>query len=55
MTLVLIGPELHQLAWNYAGAVNHVLWKELGRPEAAWNHVREPINSFLNAAHGQLG
>ncbi|MGW4873955.1 hypothetical protein [Streptomyces chartreusis] len=55
MILVLIGPELHQLAWNYAGAVNHVLWEELGGPEAAWDHVREPMNSFLHAAHGQLG
>lgn len=55
MILVLIGPELHQLAWSYAGAVNHVLWEELGGPGAAWDHVREPMNRFLNAAHGQLG
>ncbi|GAA3543721.1 hypothetical protein [Streptomyces osmaniensis] len=55
MILVLCGPELHQLAWNYAGAVNHVLWEELGGPDAAWDHVREPMNGFLHAAHGQLG
>ncbi|MFE7441774.1 hypothetical protein ACFU7X_15120 [Streptomyces chartreusis] len=55
MILVLVGPELYQLAWNYAGAVNHVLWEDLGGPEAAWDHLREPMNIFLNAAHRQLG
>ncbi|MEU9661629.1 hypothetical protein [Streptomyces chartreusis] len=55
MILVLVGPELYQLAWNYAGAVNHVLWEDLGGPDGAWDHLREPMNTFLNAAHGQLG
>ncbi len=55
MILVLTGPELHQLAWNYASAVNHVLWEDLGGPDAAWDHLRGPMNVFLNAAHGKLG
>ncbi|MGW5639373.1 hypothetical protein [Streptomyces sp. NPDC003832] len=55
MILVLIGAELYQLAWDYAGAVNHVLWEDLGGPDAAWDHLREPMNVFLNAAHGELG
>ncbi|MFJ8936616.1 hypothetical protein ACIRL0_13055 [Streptomyces sp. NPDC102365] len=33
MILVLVGPELYQLAWDYAGAVNHVLWEDLGGPK----------------------
>ncbi|MER6569012.1 hypothetical protein ABT288_23225 [Streptomyces sp. NPDC001093] len=55
MILVLIGPELYQLAWDYASAVNHVLWEDLGESEAAWNHLRAPMNTFLNAAHERLG
>ncbi len=55
MILVLIGPQLYQLAWDYASAVNHVLWEDLGRPEAAWDHLRGPMNTFLNAAHEKLG
>ncbi len=55
MILVLIGPELYQLAWDYAGAVNHVLWEDLGGAEAAWDHLRGPMNIFLNAAHEKLG
>ncbi|MEU6270948.1 hypothetical protein ABZ871_00755 [Streptomyces populi] len=55
MILVLVGPELHRLAWDYAGAVNHVLWEDLGDPEAAWDHLRGPMNTFLGAAHGKLG
>ncbi len=55
MILVLTGPELYQLAWEYAGAVNHVLWEDLGGPEAAWDHLRKPMNIFLNAAHQKLG
>ncbi|MEU6546478.1 hypothetical protein [Streptomyces sp. NPDC046859] len=55
MILVLIGPELYQVAWNYAGAVHHVLWEDLGGSEAAWDHLRSPMNIFLNAAHEKLG
>lgn len=55
MILVLIGPKLYQLAWDYASAVHHVLWEDLGEPEAAWNHLRGPMNIFLNAAHEKLG
>ncbi|MFF1297408.1 MULTISPECIES: hypothetical protein [unclassified Streptomyces] len=55
MILVLIGPKLYQPAWDYASAVHHVLWKDLGEPEAAWSHLRGPMNIFLNAAHENLG
>ncbi|MFF3484243.1 hypothetical protein ACFYXC_13335 [Streptomyces sp. NPDC002701] len=55
MILVLVGPELYQLAWEYAGEVNHILWEDLGGPEAAWDRLRGPMNTFLNAAHKQLG
>ncbi|WP_406129772.1 hypothetical protein [Streptomyces sp. NBC_00989] len=55
MILVLIGPRLHQLAWDYASAMDHVLWEDLGRAEAARDHLRGLINTFLNAAHEKLG
>ncbi|MGW2695720.1 hypothetical protein [Streptomyces sp. NPDC001296] len=54
MILVLIGPELYQLAWDYASAVHDVLWEDLGEPQAAWDHLRGPMNNFLNAAHEKL-
>ncbi|MEU9448725.1 hypothetical protein [Streptomyces sp. NPDC048277] len=55
MILVLIGPELYQFAWDHASAVNHILWEDLGDPEAAWDHLRGHMNTFLNAAHEKLG
>ncbi|WP_159032905.1 hypothetical protein [Streptomyces fodineus] len=55
MILVLIGPDLYQLARDYASAVSHVLWEDLGETEAAWGHLRVPMNAFLNAAQEKLG
>lgn len=55
MILVLFGPGLHRLAWDYATAVDHVLWENLGEHDRVGDHVRGPQVAFLSAAHEQLG
>jgi hypothetical protein len=55
MILVLFGPDLYQHAWDYATAVDHVLWEDLGECDRASDHLRGPQVRFLNAAHEKLG
>lgn len=53
MIQTLFSPDLHQLAWNYATAIDHVMWRE--REEIAsegeiWEVLQQPQREFLAGA-----
>jgi hypothetical protein len=54
MIMVLFGPTLYQLAWDYASAVARISWEDFGAYDRANECVRDPQTAFLTAAHSAL-
>jgi hypothetical protein len=54
MIQVLLPQDLYQRAWDYATAVDKVMWRERAEIEGGgpmWDLLQEPQVAFLNAAH----
>jgi len=54
MIRVLFGDEFFQRAWDYASAVDHVIWEHQLSDEKMWDHLREHQTRFLNAARREV-
>ena len=52
MIQTLFSQDLHQLAWNYATAIDHVMWREreeMGEGDI-WDLLQQPQREFLAGA-----
>jgi hypothetical protein len=54
MIRVLFGDEFFQWAWDYASAVDHVMWEHQLSDEEMWDRLREHRTRFLNAARREV-
>lgn len=54
MIQILFPPELYQRTWDYATAVDKVMWRtpdEIKAEGVMWQMLQEPQIAFLDAAH----
>jgi hypothetical protein len=54
MILILLGPALHRSARDYASAVDHVLWEDLGGHDHVGDRVRSAQTELMTAAHRSM-
>ena len=55
---VLFPSDLHQRAWDYATAVDHVMWRqpdEIAAGGVMWDLLQAPQRAFLAAAREGMG